>query len=100
MMQMDVVARIVHPLTTLTAPSANQKAQYAALISSAVLTNAIPKKGFVYSSWILKLFTLNTIYGGVGCEARPRFFLFHTKFYRGIYLPHKTFTVNIECNVI
>lgn len=98
--QTGVAARIVHPMTTLTAPPANQKAQYAALISSAVLTNAIPKKGFAYSSWILKLFTLNTIYGGVGCEVWPRLFLFHTQFYREIYLPLKTFTVNIECNVI
>ena len=77
-----------------------RKAIHAVPTASVVLTDAIPKKGFAYSSWLLKLFTLNTIYGGVGCEVRPRLFLFHTQFYRDIYLPLKTFTVNIECNVI
>jgi len=51
---------------------------------NAALADAIPKKGFAYSSLILILFTLNTIYGGVRLQAAPPFSILSQFYFAGI----------------
>jgi len=72
---MGVVDRIVIPIATSTAPTANQKVRHAALTVSVVLTDAIQKKGFVCNASLLKLQILKKTEAGLASSSPVFLFL-------------------------